>query len=82
MSKEYFYKQVELARTPEYGGSLYTTITHIPKHLATVGKFVELKDKDDNWNTWQVITVSSEDLSHEMVKNISKKYHAGWNNNI
>lgn len=64
MSNEYFYRQVELVRTLDYGGYLYTTITRIPKDLAVIGRFVELKDKDNDniLNTWQVVSVDTKDI--------------------
>lgn len=76
------YQQCTLVRTPELGGNLSETVTHIPSKLAIKGKFVELKEKDGKWNTWQVLKVSNKIISDEQAKNLHNRWHKGWNNNI
>ena len=75
------YKQCTLQRTKQLGDGLSTTVTYIPSKLATVGKFVELKEGTE-WSTWQVIIASTEEISDEHAKKVQKKFHDGWNNNI
>jgi hypothetical protein len=75
------YKQCTLQRTKQLGEGLSTTVTFIPSKLATVGKFVELKE-GNQWNSWQVIKASQIEISDDHAQKVQKKFHDGWNNNI
>lgn len=75
------YSQCVLKRTREGDRFLSETVTYIPKNLAKVGKFVELKE-DKKWVTWQITNVSSTSISDEEGKKLHKRWHKGWNNNI
>lgn len=71
------YKQCTLQRTKELGDSLSTTVSYIPSKLAIVGKFVDIKESDGTWQTWQVVSASDE-ISDELAKKVQEKYHDGW----
>ena len=71
------YRQCTLQRTQELGDSLTTTVSYILSKLAVVGRFIELKESDGSWRTWQV-TKAGDEISDELAKQVQEKYHDGW----
>jgi hypothetical protein len=72
------YRQCTLERVTEKGRSI--DVAYIPEKYAKIGKGIE-HNNNGEWegNVWTVTKMSNKTADG---KDISRKFHKGWNNNI